>query len=48
VETPQKPAKTSEAARIARLIHRKDSLRAAIILQEVLAPPLALRDHQTH
>jgi hypothetical protein len=34
----------TEPSRIAQLVHRKDSLRAALILQEVLSPPLGLRD----
>lgn len=33
-----------EASRVARLLRRPDSLRAAIILNEVLSPPKALRD----
>ena len=32
-----------EVARIARLVHRPDSLRAALILNEVLSPPVSLR-----
>ena len=32
-----------EIARIARLVHRPDSLRAALILNEVLSPPVSLR-----
>jgi hypothetical protein len=36
-------AAPSEASKIARLVHRKDSVRAALILQEILSPPISLR-----
>jgi hypothetical protein len=42
-QAPARPSAASEAARIGRLVHRHDSLRAALILQEVLSPPLSLR-----
>jgi hypothetical protein len=34
---------TADAARVARLLRRPDSLRAALILNEVLGPPVSLR-----
>jgi hypothetical protein len=42
-QAPARPSPASESARIGRLVHRHDSLRAALILQEVLSPPLSLR-----
>jgi len=47
---PPTPAATRTAAvaqpsQIARLLRRPDSLRAALILNEVLSPPVALREH---
>ena len=44
-EAASKSSPASDAGRIARLVLRKDSVRAALILQEVLAPPVSLRDH---
>jgi hypothetical protein len=38
-----KPA-VAPAGQIGRLLRRKDSLRAAFILNEVMSPPLAMRD----
>jgi hypothetical protein len=38
------PAPTAQPSQIARLLRRPDSLRAALILNEVLSPPVALRD----
>lgn len=35
---------SADASRVARLLRRPDSLRAALILGEVLAPPVALRN----
>jgi hypothetical protein len=43
VEQP-KAAPLAEAQRVARLIHRPDSLRAAFILSEVLAKPVSQRE----
>jgi hypothetical protein len=43
-QAPQQRHELSESGRIARLLLKKDSLRAALILQEVLSPPVSLRD----
>jgi hypothetical protein len=42
---PTRAAPAAEPSQIARLLRRPDSLRAALILNEVLSPPVALRDH---
>jgi len=42
------PSAAVQPSRIARLARRPDSLRAAFILSEVLAPPKSLRDESGH
>ncbi|MDB5320314.1 MAG: hypothetical protein JWN40_1945 [Phycisphaerales bacterium] len=37
-------SKAAPPAQIARLLHRPESLRAALILNEILSPPLSIRD----
>jgi hypothetical protein len=44
VQATTAPASAApEVARVARLVHRPESLRAAFILNEVLSPPVSLR-----
>jgi hypothetical protein len=41
---PARNAPAAQPSQIARLLRRPESLRAALILNEVLSPPVALRD----
>ena len=41
---PVRSAPVAQPSQIARLLRRPESLRAALILNEVLSPPVALRD----
>lgn len=50
IESPAARARAAqdaapEASRVARLLKRPDTLRAAFILNEVLSPPVSMRDH---